>query len=162
MPALDRTSVEHWLRTHVPDAAARAATSDIQTDDMPSVLSEMVRLGQALDRALAHDPDRLSAVLQQPDARSSMRAVLGHASTARRVRLLQWFSSAGLPHRERVMAGLLADDPDAAPGTDPGRIARESVRHLNRSTLLARLFSPERVSRLLSMCRDGEDVPCDA
>ena len=162
MPALDKQSVEHWLRTHAPDAAARAATSDIQADDMASVLSEMVRLGQALDDAFAHDPVGLSARLQQPGPRSSMRAVIGHASPAQRIRLLQWFSSTRLPNRDRIMAGLLADDPSAAPGADAGKIARESIRRLNRSALLARLFSPERISRLLSMCPDGKDMPCNA
>ena len=162
MPALDKQSVEHWLRTHAPDVAARDPVSDIQADDMASVLSEMVRLGQALDDALAQNPSELSARLQQPEPRSTMREVLGHASPAWRIRLLQWFSSAGLPNRERIMAGLLADDPTAAPGADAGRIARDSIRHLNRSSLLTRLFSPERVSRLLSICQNGRDMPCDA
>ncbi len=162
MPALDKQSVEHWLRTHASDVAARDPVSDIQADEMASVLSEMVKLGQALDDASVRKPDGLSACLQQPGPRSTMREVIGHASPARRIRLLQWFSSAGLPNRERIMAGLLADDPNAAPGADAGKIARDSIRHLNRSTLLAQLFSPERVSRLLSMCQDERDLPCDA
>ena len=162
MPALDKQSVEQWLQTHAPGAAATTATSSIQSDDMASVMSEMIKLGQALDRGLSRDPQGLSSCLQQPEKRSAMRAVLGHASPGRRIRLLHWLNSAGLPHRERITAGLLADDPDAAPGADAGRIARESIRQINRSTLLARLFSPARISRLLSMCDDGKDALCDA
>jgi len=162
MPALDKASVEQWLRTHEPNVAARAITADIQVDDMPGVLSEMIRLGHALDRAAEHDPNRLDILLQQPGARSGMRAVLGHASPARRVRLLDWFSRAVLPNRHLVTGGLLADEPGVLHEADAGHIARESIRQLNRGTLLARLFSPERITRLLSTCNNGEDAPCDA
>ncbi len=162
MPALDKASVEQWMRRHEPDAAARAITADIQADDMPGVLSEMIRLGHALDRAAAHDPNRLDLLLQQPVARSGMRTVLGHASPARRVRLLDWLSGAALPNRHLVTGGLLADEPGVPPEADAGRIARESIRQLNRGALLARLFSPERITRLLSTCNNGEDAPCDA
>ncbi len=162
MPALDKASIEQWLRTHEPDVAARAITADIEADDMPSVLSEMIKLGHALDRAAAHDPDRLDILLQQPAARSGMRAVLGHASPARRVRLLDWLSGPALPNRHLVTRGLLADEPGVPPDADAGRIARESIRQLNRGGLLARLFSPERITRLLSACNNGEGTPCDA
>jgi len=162
MPALDNSSVEQWLRTHQPDVAARTNTADIEADDMPGVLSEMIRLGQALDRAAEHDPNRLDILLQQPAARSGMRAVLGHASPARRVRLLDWLSGAALPNRHLVTGGLLADEPGVSSEADAGRIARESIRQLNRGTLLARLFGPERVTRLLSTCSKGKDAPCDA
>ncbi len=162
MPALGKASVEQWLRRREPDVAARAVTADIQADDMPGVLSEMIRLGHALDQAAEHDPNRLDILLQQPAARSSLRAVLGHASPARRVRLLDWLSGAALPNRHLVAHGLLADEPGVPPEVDAGRIARESIRQLNRGTLLARLFSPERVTRLLSICNKGEDTPCDA
>jgi len=162
MPALDKASVEQWLRRHEPDAATHAITADIQVDDMPGVLSEMIRLGQVLDRAAAHDPNRLDILLQQPPARSGMRTVLGHASPARRVRLLDWLSGAALPNRHLVTGGLLADEPGVPPEADAGRIARESIRQINRGTLLARLFSPERVTRLLSICSNGKDAPCDA
>lgn len=162
MPALDKASVEGWLRAHEPDLAAHAAAPDIEADDMPSVLSTVVGLGHALDRAHAHDPGRLGAALRQPEARSGMRAVLGHVGTARRVRLLRWLSEAALPDRHLVMAGLLADEPHVPPEADAGRIARESIRYLNRGTLLARLFSPERVARLLSVCAVEEGAPCAA
>lgn len=162
MPALDKASVEQWLRTHEPDAATRAITADIRVDDMPGVLSEMIRLGHALDRAAVHEPNRLDILLQQPAARSGLRAVLGHASPARRARLLDWLSKAALPNRHLVTGGLLADEPGVPPEADAGRIARESLRKLNRSALLARLFSPERVMRLLSICSNREGAPCDA
>lgn len=162
MPALDKASVEQWLRRHEPDAATHAITADIQADDMPGVLSEMIRLGHALDQAAAHDPNRLDILLRQPAARSGMRTVLGHASPARRVRLLDWLSGAALPNRHLVTGGLLADEPGEPPEADAGRITRESIRQLNRGALLARLFSPERVTRLLSICSKGEDAPCDA
>lgn len=162
MPALDKASVEQWLQRREPDAAAHVITADIQADDMPGVLSEMIRLGHALDQAAEHDPNRLDILLRQPAARSGMRTVLGHASPARRVRLLDWFSRAALPNRHLVTGGLLADEPGVPPEADAGRITRESIRQLNRGTLLARLFSPERVTRLLSTCNNGEDAPCDA
>ncbi len=162
MPDLDKAAVEQWLRTNDPDVADQTASADIQADDMPGVLSEMIRLGHALDRAVANDPDKLSAFLLQPEARSGMRAVLGHASTARRVSLLSWFATSALPNRNLVMNELLADEPDAAREADAGHVARESIRNLNRSTLLARLFSPQRVARLLSTCTNQEDLACDA
>ena len=162
MPALDKASVEQWLRRHEPDAATRAVTADIHVDDMPGVLSEMIRLGHVLDRAAAHDPHRLDILLQQPAVRSGMRTVLGHASPARRARLLDWLSKAPLPNRHVVAGGLLADEPGVPPEADAGRITRESLRRLNRSALLARLFSPERVMRLLSICGNREGAPCDA
>ena len=162
MPALDKVSVEQWLRRHESDAASHALTTDLQTDDTPGVLYEMIRLGHALDRAAAHDPNRLDILLRQPAAQSGMRTVLGHASPARRARLLDWLSGAALPNRHLVTGGLLADDPGVPPEADAGRIARESIRRLNRSALLARLFSPERVTRLLSICSNGKDTPCDA
>ena len=162
MPALDKASAEQWLRTRDPDAAAPAITPDILPDDMAGVLSEMIRLGHALDQAAAHDPNRLDLLLRQPAARSGMRAVLGHASPARRVRLMDWLSKAELPNRHLVTGGLLADDPSVPPEADAGRITRESIRKLNRGTLLARLFSPERVTRLLATCDKGGNAPCDA
>lgn len=162
MPALDKASVEQWLRRHEPDAASRAITPDLQVDDMPGVLSELIRLGHALDRAAAHDPNRLDILLRQPAARSDMRAVLGHASPARRMRMLDWLSGAPLPNRHLVTGGLLADEPGVPPEDDAGRINRESIRQFNRGALLARLFSPERVTRLLATCGKGEDAPCDA
>jgi len=162
MPALDNSSVEQWLRTNQPDVAARTNTADIEADDMPGVLSEMIRLGQALDRAAEHDPNRLDILLQQSAAQSSMRTVLGHASPARRVRLLGWLSETARPSRHLVTGGLLADEPGVSSEADAGRIARESIRQLNRGTLLARLFSTERVTRLLSTCSNGKDAPCDA
>ena len=162
MPALDKASVEQWWRTHEPEVAARAIMADIQADDMPGVLSEMIRLGHALDQAAAHNPNRLDILLQQPTARSGMRTVLGHASPDRRARLLDWLSRAELPNRHLVMGGLLADEPGVSPEADAGRVTRESIRQINRGTLLARLFSPERVTRLLSTCDNGGNAPCDA
>lgn len=162
MPALDKASVEQWLRRHEPEAAGPAITADIEVDDMPGVLSEMIQLGHVLDQAAAHDPNRLDLLLQQPAARSGMRAVLGHSSPARRVRLLDWLSKAELPNRHLVMGGLLADEPGVPPEANAGRVTRESIRQLNRGILLARLFSPERITRLLSTCNNAEDAPCDA
>ena len=78
------------------------------------------------------------------------------------MRLLEWFSGDVLPNRKLVTLGLLADEPGAPPEADAGRIARESIRKLNRTVLLARLFSPERVERLLSTRSGGEELPCDA
>ena len=161
MPALDRASVEAWLRAHEP-GAAHAITSGIETDDVPGVLTALIVLGHALDRARAHDLGRLGETLKQPGVRAGLRLVLGHLGAARRVRLLHWLCEAGLPERHLVMAGLLADEPGTPPGTDAGRVVREAVRRLNRGALLARLFSPERVARLLSVCAVEEGAPCAA
>lgn len=161
MPALDRASVEAWLRAHEP-GAAHAITGEIEADDMPSVLAAVIGLGHALDRARARDPGRLGGVLRQPAGRAGLRTVLGHLGAARRVRLLHWLCGAGLPERHLVMAGLLADEPGIPPGADAGRVVREAVRRLNRGALLARLFSPERVARLLSVCAVEEGAPCAA
>jgi hypothetical protein len=105
-------------------------------------------MGDALDRSLNKDANQLSTILQDEPTQSGLRRVLVQLGPARLLRLLHWLSAAGLPDAEKVVGGLLQDDP-----TGIGQMLRSTIQELHKQELLARLFSRGRLATLLAACQ---------
>lgn len=157
MLKLDHASIEAFFINQQP-GLFRHVARDPDPDDVPSVLTSLIRLGRTLDRALAADPAQLSTTLATPQVRDALRLVLAHCGTLRRVRLLHWLATAPIPDRHQILRDLLADSGNDDPQADAGRIVRESAIRLHRSEMMRCLFAPERIACLL----DPEDTACAA
>ena len=148
MPDLSRTKVETWLESQDSEMAKLwgGAVRPIEDDaDVRSALSEM---GHTLDQSLNKDAGKLSSTLQSNPAQAALRNVLVQLGPARLFRLLHWLSAAGLPDAEKVVSGLLQDEPSGI-----GQMLRAAVQEMHRQELLARLFSRGRLETLLAACQ---------
>jgi len=151
MPDLSKTTVETWLETQDSQVAKLwgGAVRPIEDDaDVRSALSEM---GNTLDHSLNKDAGKLSAALRDTPTQATLRSVLVQLGPARLFRLLHWFSAAGLPEADKVLGGLLQDEPSGV-----GKMLRQAVQEMNRQELLARLFSRGRLETLLAACQDKQ------
>ncbi|RYF21629.1 MAG: hypothetical protein EOO77_05670 [Oxalobacteraceae bacterium] len=151
MPDLSKTTVETWLETQDSQVAKLwgGAVRPIEDDaDVRSALSEM---GNTLDHSLNKDAGKLSAALRDTPTQATLRSVLVQLGPARLFRLLHWFSAAGLPEADKVLGGLLQDEPSGV-----GKMLRQAVQEMQRQELLARLFSRGRLETLLAACQDKQ------
>ena len=148
MPDLSKATVLAWLDDQDSAMAnlCGGAIRPIENDaDVRSALSE---LGQTLDRWLNNDARRLSATLQETLTQTGLRRVLAQLGPARLLRLLHWLSAAGLPEAEKVVGGLLQDEPSGI-----GQMLRSAIQEMHRKELLARLFSRGRLETLMAACQ---------
>ena len=153
MPDLSKATVLAWLDDQDSAMAnlCGGAIRPIENDaDVRSALSE---LGQTLDRSLNNDARRLSATLQKTLTQTGLRRVLAQLGPARLLRLLHWLSAAGLPEAEKVVGGLLQDEPSGI-----GQMLRSAIQEMHRRELLARLFSRRRLETLLAACQWQREV----
>ena len=151
MPDLSKTTVETWLETQDSQVAKLwgGAVRPIEDDaDVRSALSDM---GNTLDHSLNKDAGKLSAALRDTPTQATLRSVLVQLGPARLFRLLHWFSAAGLPEADKVLGGLLQDEPSGV-----GKMLRQAVQEMQRQELLARLFSRGRLETLLAACQDKQ------
>lgn len=153
MPDLSKSTVLKWLGDQDTGIASLwgGPTRPIEDDaDVHSALGEM---GAELDRSLNSDASKLSAALQERPTVGSLRRILVQLGPARLFRVLHWLSAAGLPEAEKVLGGLLQDEP-----TGVGRMLREAIQEMHRQELLARLFSRGRLEALLAACQGQQEV----
>jgi hypothetical protein len=153
MPDLSKAKVETWLETQDSEVAKRwgGAVRPIENDaDVQNALREM---GHTLDQSLNNNAGRLSATLQGNPTQATLRNVLVQLGPARLFRLLHWFSAAGLPEAEKVVGGLLQDEPSGV-----GQMLRAAVQEMHRQELLARLFSRGRLETLLAACQSSQEA----
>ena len=148
MPDLSKAAVTSWL--HGQDSAVSNLWGDPirPIEDEADVRSALGEMGDALDRSLNRDANQLSTILQDEPTQSGLRRVLVQLGPARLLRLLHWLSAAGLPDAEKVVGGLLQEDP-----TGIGQMLRSTIQELHKQELLARLFSRGRLETLLAACQ---------
>ena len=147
MPDLSKATVIAWLDDQDSAMANLWGPAIRPIEDDADVRSALSELGQALDGSLNKDGRRLSATLQDTLTQTGLRRVLAQLGPARLLRLLHWLSAAGLPEAEKVVGGLLQDEPSGV-----GQMLRSAIQEMHRKELLARLFSRGRLKTLLAAC----------
>lgn len=151
MPDLSKAKVETWLETQDSEVAKQWGGAVRPIEDDADVGSALSALGHTLDQSLNKDAGKLSATLQDDPTQAGLRRVLVQLGPARLFRLLHWLSAAGLPDAEKVVGGLLQDEPSGI-----GRMLRAAVQEMHRQELLARLFSRGRLETLLAACQPSQ------
>ena len=143
MPDLSADMIAVWLREREPAIAANLASAMPSTDEDPTVLPSVLRLGSLLDEALARSPERLKDLLRHEQFQNRMRVVVAHIALGRRLRLLHWLTE--IDGLEDVVRDLLVADQ-----SDTGAFLRADIRSLHRRALLSRIFDGERIAALLA------------
>ncbi len=148
MPDLSKATVIAWLDDQDSAMANLWGGAIRPIEDDAEVRSALSELGQALDGSVNKDARRLSATLQDTLTQTGLRRVLAQLGPARLLRLLHWLSAAGLPEAEKVVGGLLQDEPSGI-----GQMLRSAIQEMHRKELLARLFSRGRLETLRAACQ---------
>ena len=143
MPDLSADTIAAWLREREPAIAADLASAMPSTDEDPTVLPSVLRLGWLLDEALARSPERLKDLLRHEQFQNCMRVVVAQMALGRRLRLLHWLTE--IDGLEDVVTDLLVADQ-----SDTGAFLRADIRSLHRRALLSRIFDGERIAALLA------------
>ncbi len=132
-------------------AAHREPVPEITVDDLPSVMVAVRRLAEALGRAVEHDADGLAARLRQPETVAALQTALAQLTPKRRLDILGWLDEANLPKKHETLGLIWADTPGGAT-PNPGHIVRRSLQHLHQAECVRRIFAPERITHLSSLC----------
>lgn len=132
-------------------AAHREPGLEITVDDLPSVMVAVRQLAQTLGRAVEHDVDGLAVKLRQPETVAALQAALAQLTPRRRLDILSWLDEANLPAKHEVLGLIWADTPGGA-APNPGQIVRRSLQHLHQAECVRRIFAPERIAHLSSLC----------
>jgi hypothetical protein len=148
MPDLSKAKVETWLKTQDSEVAKLWGGAVRPIEDDADVRRALSELGHILDQSLNKDAGKLSATLQDDPTQAGLRRVLVQLGPARLFRLLHWLSAAGLPDAEKVVGGLLQNEPSGI-----GQMLRAAIQEMHRKELLARLFSRGRLETLLAACQ---------
>lgn len=143
MPDLSADTIAAWLREREPAIAADLASAKSSTDEDPTVLPSVLRLGSLLDQALARSPERLKDLLRHEQFQHRMRIVIAHIALGRRLRLLHWLTE--IDGLEGAVTALLVTDQ-----SDTGAFLRAEIRSLHRRTLLRNIFDRKRIAALLA------------
>ena len=148
MPDLTRPSVLEWLRVEEPDKPELATNPVTVIEAAPLVEDALVRLGNALDRSLLENAQSLAATLKADPGRQELRAVMGQLGLPRSLCIMHWIMQDGLPDGDAVLAAVLEGDE-----TGTGQFLQATLAAAVRPSLLARLYTPERLVLLLSACQ---------
>ncbi len=132
-------------------AAHREPVPEITVDDLPSVMVAVRRFAEALGRAVEHDVDGLAARLRQPETVIALQTALAQLTPQRRLDILGWLDVAELPAKREVLGLIWADTPSGAT-PNPGQVVRRSLQHLHQAECVRRIFAPERIAHLSSLC----------
>lgn len=151
MPDLQRASAIDWLYTVEPAFSRRLTAPVRPIEDVAAVHPLLVTLGTALDQQLGQWPEGLVPKLLEGS--SLLQDVLAQLGPARLLRLLAWFETAGLPRGEELIDALLRDERSEA-----GRHLRATLGELQRQSLLARIFHPDRLALLQSVVSSQKDA----
>ncbi len=153
MLALDRTSLDDWLRTET--GGQIVLSSRIEEDSLPSVGMALDQLAQRMGAFQQSDPAVFRAWLLQPATQTHLRTLLGHLSEGRRIVLLSWLDETAGPDRHAILSALL-DGAASPPGV--GSMLRETLRRFHSRVELGRIVSEARINRLLAICSEEEAV----
>ena len=148
MPDLSKQTVLTWLGDQDTGVATLWGGPIRSIEDDADVRSALTELGEVLDNSFSKDAGGLSITLQEEACQTRLRRILVQLGTARLFRLLGWFSTAGLPEGDKVVSGLLQDEPTGA-----GQMLRSAAQELQRQELLTRLFSRSRLETLVAACQ---------
>jgi len=132
-------------------AAHREPVPEITVDDLPSVMVAVRRLAEALGRAVEHDLDGLTAQLRRPETIAALQTALAQLTPQRRLDILGWLDEANLPKKHETLGLIWADTP-GGDTPNPGQIVRRSLQHLHQAECVRRIFAPERIAHLSSLC----------
>lgn len=132
-------------------AAHREPVPEITVDDLPSVMVAVRRFAETLGRAVEHDVDGLAAKLRWPETVAVVQTALAHLTPSRRLDILGWLDESNLPAKHEVLGLIWADTPGGA-APNPGQIVRRSLQHLHQAECARRIFAPERIAHLASLC----------
>lgn len=132
-------------------AAHQEPVPEITVDDLPSVMVAVRRFADVLGRTVEHDVDGLALKLRQPDTVTALQSVLAHLTPQRRLDILGWLDEANLPAKHEVLGLIWADTPGGAT-PNPGQIVRRSLQHLHQAECVRRIFAPERIAHMASLC----------
>ena len=151
MPDLSKATVMTWLDDQDAGIANLWGGPVRPIEDDADVRSALSEMGDALDRSLNKDASKLSTTLREEPTQTGLRRVLVQLGPARLFRLLYWLSAAGLPEADKVLSGVLQDEPSGV-----GQMLRSAIQEMHRRELLTRLFSPGRLKTLLTACQDQQ------
>ncbi len=132
-------------------AAHQEPVPEITVDDLPSVMAAVRRLAEALGRAVEDDADGLAAQLRRPETVVALQTALAQLTPQRRLDILGWLDEANLPKKHETLGLIWADTPGGAM-PNPGQIVRRSLQHLHQAECVRRIFAPERIAHLSSLC----------
>jgi hypothetical protein len=155
MPDLSTAAVGSWFAQAAPrlDHLDAYAVRPIEAHEC--VADALVRLGTALDQARQHDPMALNTILSAAPTLANLRAILAQLGVHRMARLMAWLGES--PGGDAVIRHLLAP----ADPTGNAQILGTTLDEIERQTLLARLFGPDRLAALRAACdaEFAETVP---
>ena len=146
---LSTAEIGQWFVSNEPYAPIPRA--EISMDDLPSVVVALTRLSGALNRCAAENRKALADLLLRPAVLAGFQTVLAHLNPARRLRLFSWLSQDGTPDRIDILEALWGDTATALQ-PNPGRLVRQSLQHMHRAACLNRLFAPDRLQHLQTLC----------
>ncbi len=132
-------------------AAHREPVPEITMDDLPSVMVAVRRFAEALGRAVEHDAGGLAVKLRRQETVAALQSVLAQITPQRRLDILGWLDEAELPAKREVLGLIWADTP-GGDTPNPGQIVRRSLQHLHQAECVRRIFAPERIAHLSSLC----------
>jgi hypothetical protein len=149
---LSTAGLGSWLKQQgaydfreLPHAVKRA-------EARPNVETALVALGITLDEESRSHPARFKKRLQAEPAKGAFLAVLSQLGHVRLIRLLDWLSEPGRPHRQALLAALFSAD-----AANPAGAVRAAIQLLSRQLLIRRLMHPERLETLFACCRQYQD-----
>lgn len=132
-------------------AAHREPVLEITVDDLPSVMVAVRRFAEAWGRTVENDVDGLAARLRQPGTVAALQTALAHLMPQQRLDILGWLDEANLLKKHEVLGLIWGDTPGGAT-PNPGQIVRRSLQHLHQAECVRRIFAPERIAHLSSLC----------
>ena len=131
--------------------AHREPVPEITVDDLPSVIVAVRRFAEALGRAVEHDVDGLAVKLRRPETVTALQTALAHLAPQRRLDILGWLDQADLPAKHEVLGQVWADTPGGV-APNAGQIVRRSLQHIHQAECARRIFAPDRIAHLSSLC----------
>ncbi len=145
MPDLTATAISEWLILHGSDAVTG---SDPALDANPVAEPLVLRLGEALDRALGANAGGTEAFLGDERMTPHLRAVMVGMGSPRRLRMMHWLVDSEFEDPRAIIEGI-----ENAPGEATGEGLRPWLLDLQRRELLETVFDSDRINMLLAACR---------
>lgn len=144
MPDLSTRAVGAWLVEQELDAWSELPDATRRAEIDPSVEAAVVALGIALDETDQNDPKRLTELTRTDPPRTIFQSVLSQLGSARLLRLLDWLTEPGKPHRQALLAALLWPE-----SGDASWAIQRAVRYVVRRSLFGRMNADARLSSLV-------------
>lgn len=145
MPDLTASAITDWLSLHGSEAVGGVQPS---LDANPVAEPLVLRLGDALNVALAANTVGTEAYLGDERMTPHLRAVMVGLGSPRRLRMMHWIVDSGFEDPRAIIEGI-----ENAPGEALGEGLRPWLLDLQRRELLETIFDSDRINMLLAACR---------